>query len=115
MTHPLKTRGLIRVLTHLQERNQNPYVGDDNQDQADKCFDGLGAFYMRTYCVGKLPLNDLLLEKCFFVDFRRLVKVSFDYKEEYITRFTKIHNKMEEEPFHINRIRGTVPPVSIDG
>ena len=55
-------------------------VGDISQSEIDNYFDGVRKFYVHTYgyCIKRLPLNDIFLQKCVFVDFSRRSEVSVD-------------------------------------
>lgn len=70
--------------------------GEVEQQTVDGFFDGVRAFYTRSYnyCIQWLPLNNLFLKSCRFVDFAKRATVSVSDVEQTVASFTRINERL---------------------
>ncbi|CAB4009886.1 ATP-dependent DNA helicase [Paramuricea clavata] len=80
--------------------------GEIDQTEVDQFFDAVRAFFVKAYeyCVQWLPLDDLFMKHCIFVDFKRRTEVSFAHIEQTITHFKRIHETLMSDPSILNAV-----------
>ena len=80
--------------------------GEIDQTEVDQFFDAVRAFFVKAYeyCVQWLPLDDLFMKHCIFVDFKRRSEVSFAHIEQTITHFKRIHETLMSDPSILNAV-----------
>ena len=73
---------------------------DIDQSEVDQFFDAVRAFFIKAYeyCVQWLPLDDIFMTHCIFVDFKRRAEVSFAHIEQTVTCFKRIHEMLISDP-----------------
>ena len=74
--------------------------GDVSQQQVDRFYDGVRAFFTKaySYCASWLRLDDDLLRYCVFVDFTKRAATPFSYVEKILPFFKNIYDTTLKDP-----------------
>ena len=78
--------------------------GDIDQNDADKFFEGVRNFFVKTcnYCVESLQLDDVFIKHSVLVDFEKRNEVTFHYRQTISQTFNKIHKAIVQDPSILN-------------
>ena len=80
--------------------------GDIDNYQIDKCFDSVRQFYETAfdYCRKWLPLNNTLVKRCRFINFKDRLKYTFDDVQAIIELFPSFFHDYLEDPLKLDSL-----------
>ena len=80
--------------------------GDIGQRDVNQFFDAVRAFFVKAYeyCVQWIPLDDIFMKNCIFVDFERRTDVTFAHIEQTVNCFKRIHEMLISDPSMLDEV-----------